>query len=141
MLGTKLLIAYDGSDLANNALDKTIEIATSNPAIEVDVLHIIKLPQAPFLVDKAFEDMQESMHVHSDRLLSEAKERLSTISNTCHFYEKEGDPSHAILTHVNDYGCDLILMGSRGLSVMREFLGSVSHHVVQHSSVPVFVVK
>jgi nucleotide-binding universal stress UspA family protein len=32
-------------------------------------------------------------------------------------------------------------MGSRGLSGIREFLGSVSHLIVQKSNIPVMVMK
>ncbi|WP_269085328.1 universal stress protein [Peribacillus muralis] len=47
----------------------------------------------------------------------------------------------ALLEHVNTHNCDLIIMGSRGLSGFKEFLGSVSHYIVQHSPVPVLLVK
>ncbi len=37
---------------------------------------------------------------------------------------------------------DVIVIGSRGLGGIREFvLGSVSHNVVQHARIPVLVVK
>ncbi|WP_256711219.1 universal stress protein [Paenibacillus sp. FSL H7-0331] len=37
---------------------------------------------------------------------------------------------------------DLIVIGSRGLNAISEFiLGSVSHNVVQHAKIPVLVVK
>jgi nucleotide-binding universal stress UspA family protein len=50
-------------------------------------------------------------------------------------------PAYVILNHAREHGCDLIIMGSRGLTGIKEFLGSVSHTVVQNSQVPVLIVK
>jgi nucleotide-binding universal stress UspA family protein len=53
-----------------------------------------------------------------------------------------GYPSKVILKTAEDVSANLIVIGSRGLSGIRElFLGSVSHAVVQHSTIPVLVVK
>ncbi|MCQ2363854.1 MAG: universal stress protein, partial [Acidaminococcaceae bacterium] len=47
-----------------------------------------------------------------------------------------------IVNTSKDKGCDLIVIGSRGLSGFAEFfLGSVSSEVAQLSTVPVLIVK
>lgn len=49
-------------------------------------------------------------------------------------------PAHAILEAAKD--ADLVVVGARGLGGVKELvLGSVSKHVVHHSSVPVVVVR
>ncbi len=55
--------------------------------------------------------------------------------------EEEGPAYKVILEHAKENNSDLIIMGSRGLSGVKEYLGSVSHYVVQHSSVPVLIIK
>ena len=43
--------------------------------------------------------------------------------------------------YAHDHGCDLIVMGSRGLGVLRGMLGSVSYGVLRSADVPVLIAK
>ena len=60
-------------------------------------------------------------------------------------YEREiatGDPAHTIVDIGERFGCDLIVMGARGISAMRSaLLGSVSNEVLHAAQVPVVIVK
>jgi nucleotide-binding universal stress UspA family protein len=54
----------------------------------------------------------------------------------------EGKPSDKIVEGEKERKFDVIVMGSRGLSGISEFLlGSVSHRVVNDAECPVFIVK
>ena len=46
-----------------------------------------------------------------------------------------------ILDAAKHYGCDLIVMGSRGLGAIRGAIGSVSYGVLRASNLPIMVVK
>jgi len=53
-----------------------------------------------------------------------------------------GSPAEAIIDHADEAGDPLIVIGSRGLSGLREMmLGSVSHRVLHHANCPVTVVR
>ena len=53
-----------------------------------------------------------------------------------------GDPKTAICKEAEEINADLIIMGRRGLSGIREFLmGSVSYHVVRNIKCSVMVVQ
>ena len=53
-----------------------------------------------------------------------------------------GSPAEAIIEHADEAGDPLIVIGSRGLSGLREMvLGSVSHRVLHHANCPVTVVR
>ena len=53
-----------------------------------------------------------------------------------------GEPEHLIVEIAERYGCDAIVMGARGMGDWEAaLLGSVSQEVVQHSPVPVTVVR
>ena len=60
-------------------------------------------------------------------------------------YEREiatGDPAHTIVDIGERFGCDMIIMGARGVSAMRSaLLGSVSNEVLHSAQVPVMIVK
>ena len=60
-------------------------------------------------------------------------------------YEREiatGDPAHTIVDIGERFGCDMIVMGARGISAMRSaLLGSVSNEVLHAAQVPVVIVK
>lgn len=54
----------------------------------------------------------------------------------------QGAAAEVLLDYAKENGSDIIIIGSRGLGGIREFvLGSVSHNVVQHAQIPVLIVK
>ena len=53
-----------------------------------------------------------------------------------------GDPAHEIIRAAEDLRCNLIVMGSRGLTGLdRIRLGSVARNVLQHASASVLIVR
>ena len=53
-----------------------------------------------------------------------------------------GDPAKAIMRSLEEDGCDMVVMGTRGLGALQAaFLGSVSSYVLQHAKCPVTLVK
>ena len=55
---------------------------------------------------------------------------------------EEGDPPKVILDTAKKFSANIIVIGSRGLSQIKELLlGSVSHSVTKHADIPVLVVK
>lgn len=141
MLCSKILVAFNESDLAKKSLEKAIEIAKTDPSIEIEVLYVVERPRASYLTEEALDKLQESIYKYGEDILSKAKEAVLTLDNPAHFFEEEGPSYKVILDHAKEHKCDLIIMGSRGLSGVKEFLGSVSHFVIQHSPVPVLIIK
>ena len=53
-----------------------------------------------------------------------------------------GHPGEMILKMAEEEGAGLIVMGSRGLNVIRRtFVGSISDYVLHHSNIPVLVCR
>ena len=53
-----------------------------------------------------------------------------------------GSPGPVLLNMAEEQGCDLIVMGSRGLGPLKGiFMGSVSSYMVSRSKCPVLIVK
>jgi len=73
-------------------------------------------------------------------------ERAKTYSaqNGILFYQKilHGDEGIKIVKFAHDKNFDLIVIGSRGMSNIKEmFLGSTSNYVLHKSKIPVLIVK
>ncbi|CAM4454694.1 universal stress protein [Paenibacillus phoenicis] len=144
MLFHKILAAYDGSKAANKALDKAIELCKTTPEAKLEVLHVYDFPR--FYVAEGFVPVPASMNKDfyelAERTVEEAKKRVVAAGLEPKVEMVQGAPAETILEYAQKSGADLIVIGSRGLGGIREFvLGSVSHNVVQHARIPVLVVK
>ena len=51
------------------------------------------------------------------------------------------NPANEIVKLTKDRPCDLIVIGNRGLTGMKEYLGSVSHKVLHLVDIPVLIAK
>ncbi|OWA33916.1 universal stress protein UspA [Saccharibacillus sp. O16] len=144
MLFSKILLAYDGSKASNKALDRAVALATASPGAVLEVLHIYDYPRffvgdgiapVPGSVNKEFFDLAE-------QTVEEARRRIQDAGVDARIEMRQGAPAVLILEYAKEMEADLIIIGSRGLGAIREFvLGSVSHNVVQQSRIPVLVVK
>ncbi|WP_026293929.1 universal stress protein [Saccharibacillus kuerlensis] len=144
MLFSKILVAYDGSKASNKALDRAIALTKASPDAQLEVLHIYDYPRffvgdgiapVPGSVNKEFFDLAE-------QTVEEARRRVNEAGINARIEMRQGAPAVLILEYAKELGVDLIIIGSRGLGAIREFvLGSVSHNVVQQAQIPVLVVK
>ncbi|RYL96498.1 universal stress protein [Sporolactobacillus sp. THM7-7] len=141
MLFSKILVAYDDSDLSKKALQKAADIAKQDEGTVVDVVHVITVPTNQFIVGDVYREVRDSTIKYGKELIAKAENMLNELPNATHTFVKEGQPVRTILECAEENGYDLIIIGSRGLSGVREFLGSVSHGVVQRSKVPVLIIK
>ena len=116
----KMLVAYDGSAPSHRALEVTREIAAQNPAVEVVLVHVMRL----FSSGSAAAGMDTVM---VDDAMAVRRE-LEAIAE-------------AMVNPAKEEGCDLIIMGSRGQGGVKGFLGSVSYAVTKESPMTVLIAK
>jgi nucleotide-binding universal stress UspA family protein len=144
MLYNNILVAYDGSELGRKALDTAIELAKLVPSAQLQVLHVIRFPV--LIIGEAFvpagAETTGRIYVEAEAIVQQAKDRLAEAGIEGNVEMVEGYPPGAIVDYATQSRCDLIVIGSRGLSGIKELmLGSVSHYVAQRSHIPVFIVK
>jgi nucleotide-binding universal stress UspA family protein len=142
----RLLVAFDGSDESRQALADAVGMARANAA-RVTVMTVAPTPPARPLVDGGYGgpadrfDVAQLLEDHYESVLQEALADVPTglaVSSVL----RTGAPGPAIVDEVEAGDYDLIVMGSRGLGGLRSMLlGSVSHHVLQSSPIPVLVVR
>lgn len=139
---SKILVAYDGSSLSRKAIAHASDLAERYGAA-LTVIHVYQVPlvnNGDFMVTLPPDWSQQYMD-HSFKVLEEAK-GLVPGTVKAEFKLIDGDPANTILDYADENGTDLIVLGSRGLGGIREFvLGSVSHNVMQHAKLPVLIVK
>ncbi|MFN3803717.1 MAG: universal stress protein [Pyrobaculum sp.] len=125
----RVLVAYDGSVYAKNAVKHAVVIAKSFGAS----LYVITVAIDPsqVAVDTAKKIAKEAVDDIASQGLSVAEVAI-----------RSGVPATEILNYAEEKEVDLIVMGSRGLSTLQRIvLGSVSQAVASRARVPVLIVK
>jgi nucleotide-binding universal stress UspA family protein len=144
----RLLVAYDGSEASNKAIDLAVQCST--PDDELVLLTVI--PAA--LVESTFTNMllptidlstvvtpgtfKEKAMENLGKLAKELEGKIGKVDVAV----EAGDPADEILLVAKKYDSDIILIGYKGYGKEGRFLlGSVTDKVVRHASRSVLVVR
>ncbi|MUN28206.1 universal stress protein [Sulfuracidifex metallicus] len=138
-----IIVAYDGSEHANKALDIGIDLAKKYGS-KLDIVEVIDTamltgmglaPVPAEVVDQIYGKAKREVEMAKNKAIQAG---ISNVGGET----LEGDPASSILEYAGKNGADLIVTGSRGLSTLKRIvLGSVSSRIVQESKIPVLVVK
>jgi nucleotide-binding universal stress UspA family protein len=145
MLYDHIVTAFDGSEQSKQALEAAIGMVKTQPNAKVTVVHVYSTPTVvlanSMLTASASE--QKERYDLAVSLLTEVKDRLDKEQLQGSSVELlEGSPAASILRFAELHDASLIIIGSRGLTGLREFmLGSVSKAIVQNAKMPVLVMK
>jgi nucleotide-binding universal stress UspA family protein len=136
----KILLASDGSDHSKRAAENAIHIAKCSQDSTIEVVYVVDH-------DRVKSDVLKNWN--SNELEDTRVERMKTVEKMA----KEagvsykltilhGEPGPTIVEYINKTGFDIVIIGSRGLNGLQEFvLGSVSHKVAKRANCPVLIVK
>ena len=136
-----ILVAVDGSPDAAEALRDAIDLAESEHTRLTLLTAMPQIPATGLLVpgavtDNAIADTRAWAEAILRRALDQVPDDLpvSTVLT-------DQPIRPAVIRQIKDGHHDLVVMGSRGRGAARSaLLGSVSHYVLHHSPVPVFIV-
>jgi len=141
-----ILIATDGSSLANRAVEHGLNLAKSVHAkvlilTVTERFHIFALEADQ--LEETSSSFGEHMRKQAERSLSEASAIARNLGVEATTLQMEDDaPYRAIIRMAEDHACDLIVMASHGRSgVSALLLGSETMKVLHHSTIPVLVVR
>ena len=139
----KILLPVDGSEASLDAVRHALRLIHSGLRASF-VLANVQEPATLYEVVVAHDaEVIEGVSAAAGAHALEAAQALVRAAGV--EFESEvgtGDPGHVLVEIGENYGCELVVMGARGVGVLRAaLLGSVSTSVLHASSVPVMIVK
>jgi len=137
-----ILVAIDGSRDAEQALGHAIDLASSLHAKLTIFSAVTSPPSFAYATPgaAALGDLGEQAREETEQIVHAAVERVPPDVSVTSVIKQEPAKS-ALLEQIVAGEHDLVVMGSRGRGAVRSaLLGSVSHHVLHHSDVPVLIV-
>lgn len=145
----KVLMATDGSKFSRTAIEKGCEIIGGGENISVKVISAVATPymaaSEPFAVSADYyRDLQGELMKSAKKNVeeAEAKIRASLPDADVTTQVFVGSPDQTIVEEAQNWGADLIVVGSHGYGFWsRALLGSVSNSVLNHAPCSVLVVR
>jgi len=141
----RVLLAVDGSEGATHAVQRLLALRDDlkqPAALEVHLLNVqrpVSGDVSRFVPGQTIEDYHRE---RSEQALAPARAVLDAAGISHQDHHRIGDPGPSIASVAAELGCDLVVMGTRGLgSQTGALLGSVAHATAEHATVPVMLVK
>jgi nucleotide-binding universal stress UspA family protein len=136
----KVLIPVDGSDSSRNAAKYGAHLVNSRSP-KIYLLNVTE-PVNMTIGGEMAERVRKAAEAKSLALLEEYKKLLEPCGMDVELITRSGRPDYAILNVQDELDCDLIVIGSRGLSVLENvIMGSVVTRVLEGATCPVLVTR
>ncbi|TXT39856.1 MAG: hypothetical protein FD135_1865 [Comamonadaceae bacterium] len=139
----KILLPFDGSAAALDAVRFAIRMASDGLNTQV-VLANVQEPASLYELVVAHDPqvIKQASAAAGAHILQAAQQLLDAAGLPYETEVASGDPAHTLVDILENYGCDLVVMGASGTSALRSaLLGSVSNEVLHAAGVPVMIVK
>lgn len=141
----RILLAIDGSPHSQRVLEHALALRSEMRDANRIEFHLANVqPALPGdvsgFIDKA--TVHGHHHAQSDSALQAAREMLRRAGVAFREHESVGNAGARLAELARSVGCEMIVMGSRGLGPQASALmGSVAQSTIEHATVPVLVVK
>lgn len=154
-----IMIPYDKSEHSHYALELARGLAEEDSRIKLHVVGMVSVTDIPPALNPdmtslgelpaTMMDPQIYRELADEATAREVREMRESIGNMLDALPNETEilslnhPSvvDGIVEFADEHGCDLIVMGSRGLGILRGMLGSVSRGVLREAEIPVLIAK
>ena len=136
----KILIAIDGSDYSHLIVDKAIEYVT---LFKADTILVYCHRKFPTIKGQPYKDEEIStIMIESEKLVGPFLQRLRDAKIPVEERIME-EPAGTVISEIARIEkCDLIIMGSRGLTNLASLIvGSVTNRVLQTAPCSVLVIR
>ena len=151
----RILVAVDNSSISQQAFSKAVSLAKALSS-NLHIIHVI-LPVTqeyqdaslnafsggfyPGGMNEVVKETWSNLEASGLSLLKDFCKKSQEAGVVAEFTQKIGQPDHEIVKFAQDWGADLIVVGSHGRRGLNELvLGSVSNYVLHHVSCSVLLV-
>jgi nucleotide-binding universal stress UspA family protein len=141
----KILLAVDQTQQAEEAVRSVLDCF---PGAEVEILHVLDIEAIPHshlsaaLIDRYHQKIRARLQTAANTFLPRMMALLLQVAGRVRVLVREGRASDVILKTAVSSSPDLIVLGSRRLSVMQAWLlGGVSYRVARKAPCPVLLCK
>ncbi|SFW19915.1 universal stress protein [Nitrosovibrio sp. Nv17] len=139
----KFLLPVDGSEASNRAISGLIgRLEWYRETPEIHLLNV-QFPQHGNVTRFIGRENVEQYHQEEGmKGLGPARALLEEAGLVCRYHITVGIPEEVITRYAMEMGFDLIVIGPRGLGMVKGLLlGSVASRVMQLSTVPVLLIR
>jgi nucleotide-binding universal stress UspA family protein len=152
----KILVPLDGSDHSLKALEIAIQIAKKFDG-KITLIHVYSVaitpvimpepttvtpPMMPPMTSAEVTKAVEAIRKAGASILADGEQKVKAEEVQVETILKEGHIVQEIVRTAKESKFDLIVIGGRGISRIRELLlGSVTDGVIHHAHCPVLVIK
>ena len=140
----RLLVAVDGSDNALRAVRHVIALAGELR----EAPGVLLVNVQPAVVSGAVRTFVNAEQIDAwyrsegEKALAGARDLLAAAGLAHEHHIVVGDPAETLARMARERGCDLIVIGTRGMSAVANLLlGSVASRVLHLAEVPVLLVR
>lgn len=134
-----ILVATDGSEPANRAIEYALDLASRYDA-DVHVISIVDTGRYGEPALSSTELVIDDLEDYARDLITEVAERGETLGLELVTEVRHGTPHEEIVAYADDIDADLTVLGRHGASRTGHHIGSVADRVVAQSDRPVQLV-
>lgn len=153
----KVLVPFDDSESSQRALQNALQLVDGIEGAQITILKVVEWHDynaETFKIASRMSGVQgdsfdmssitavsdEAEQEEIERIREETSDIVGDASNV-QIAIVNGSPHDTIVAYASDLDYDCIVMGHRGMGVIRGVLGSVAYSVLQKTTKPVLVVK
>lgn len=137
----KIIVADDGSVFAQKAIDKAVELAKKEES-EIICVNVIEDFCPIGLTEIDCNVVRELQMKEANTIIAAAVEKFKKAGVNARVIIEIGSPAEMIIEVAKREGADMIIAASHGKHGAKKFaFGSVTARLIEHSPVPVLVMK
>ena len=134
-----ILVPVDGSEGSDKAVSKALTMAELYGA-KLNFLYVANINQ--LAINAALSQAILEAVTKAGKTILDRAENMVPSGIEKESFSETGSPAAVILEFEEKLNIDLIVMGSRGLGIVKGILlGSVSQYVIERAKCPVLVIK
>jgi nucleotide-binding universal stress UspA family protein len=146
----KVLLATEGSEFSEAAIKKCCKMFDESDNTEIRIISAVEpvvVPAEPFAVSADYIHKIDAVAKEkANDIVSQAETEIRTnlpdLAGNLTTNVVTGSPAQVIIEEAEEWGADVIIVGSHGYGFwQRALLGSVSNAVVNHARCSVLVVR